>query len=116
MRKKTVRGILTLNLERRSLTRSNPLPVTMLRVTDPRSAGEFRGSCPLCLFVAMLRSLLLIHFTRRQQLWLGYFQSVALPFNRTEETGLVSLVTSRPGRFHLDQQSVAIAIESDVLH
>ena len=60
-------------------------------------------------------SFLFVNVTRRLEHGLRDFERIAA-FNRPEETGFVTLVTSRADLLDLDQQRVAVAIEREILN
>ena len=60
------------------------------------------------------RSIILM-FCRRFQLRLGELETLALAFDGPKETGFEALVTGGADLLDLDEQSVTVAVEGDVL-
>ena len=50
------------------------------------------------------------------ELLLGDLDGLTAFLHRTEETGLITFMTSRTNLFHLQQKSISVAIKRDFLH
>ena len=57
---------------------------------------------------------LFIHLLRRENLFLGCLECLALTFDGAEEAGVVTLMTGGAILLDLDEERVAVAVEGDV--
>ena len=60
-------------------------------------------------------SFFLVDLFRRFDLRLGDFERLAFTFNRAEKARFVTFMARCAGLFHLNEQHVAITVESNVL-
>ena len=59
--------------------------------------------------------LLAVKLCGRLELRLGGLKGLTLAFDRAEETRFIAFVAGRAGLLHLDEQTVAVAVEGDIL-